>query len=248
MQTYMKSKLVVCALGVLALNLTACKTTDFSVADLEKMAEPTFQPTTSESNQAIKQSLSSGLNYAVSSLGRADGFYGTGFQIPLPSQLEKTANVARKLGLNQYVDRFELSMNRAAEKAVPVAAGVFSDAISKMSVSDAVGLLKGGENSVTDYFKRVSSTKLQKQFLPIVSRATQSVDVTKKYKDLVRRTNMLSLLSGDSAVKNLDVDNYITGKAVDALFVEIAKQERTIRANPMKAGTALMRRVFSYYR
>lgn len=231
-----------------SLSLTACKTTDFNIADLEQLGGVSAAPTTAESNDAIKQSLSSGLSYAVANLGRADGFYGTGFKIPLPSQLEKTANVARKLGLNRYVDRFELSMNRAAEKAVPLAANVFSDAVSKMSVSDAVGLLKGGQNSVTDYFKRASSDKLKKQFLPIVAKATQSVDVTKNYKDLLRSTNMLSLLSGDSSAKNLDVDNYITQKAVDALFVEVAKQERKIRANPLQAGTALMRRVFSYYK
>lgn len=237
-------------LAVLAfsLSLTACKTTHFTLADLEQLGGVSVEPTTAESNDAIKQSLASGLSYAVSNLGREGGFYGTGFKIPLPNQLEKTANVARKLGLNRYVDRFELSMNRAAEKAVPLAANVFSDAVSQMSVSDAVGLLTGGQNSVTDYFKRVSSAKLKQQFLPIVTQATQSVNVTKNYKDLLRSTNMLSLLSGDSAAKNLDVDSYITQKAVDALFVEVAKQERTIRANPMQAGTALMRRVFSYYR
>lgn len=240
----------VSVLAVLAssLSLSACKTSDFSMADLEKLGGVSLAPTTAESNDAIKQSLSSGLSYAVSNLGRSGGFYGTGFQIPLPSQLEKTANIARKLGVNSYVDRFELSLNRAAEKAVPLAANVFSDAVSQMSVSDAVGLLKGGQNSVTDYFKRVSSDKLKQQFLPIVTQATQSVDVTKKYKDLLRSTNMLSLLSGDSSAKNLDVDSYITQKTVDALFVEVAKQERAIRANPMQAGTALMRRVFSYYK
>lgn len=240
----------VSVLAVLAssLSLTACKTSDFSVADLENLGSASLAPTTAESNDAIKQSLSSGLSYAVSNLGRSGGFYGTGFQIPLPSQLEKTADVARKLGFERYVDDFELSMNRAAEKAVPLAANVFSDAVSQMSVSDAVGLLKGGENSVTDYFKRVSSDKLKQQFLPIVTQATQSVDVTKKYKALLDSTNMLSLLSGDSSAKNLDVDSYITQKAVDALFVEVAEQERAIRANPMQAGTALMRRVFSYYK
>lgn len=233
---------------VLFSSLTACQTNQFMMPDLKQLGEASLAPTTAESNDAIKQSLSSGLSYAVSNLGRADGFYGSEFKIPLPNQLQNTANLARKLGLNRYVERFELSMNRAAEKAVPVAANVFSDAISKMSVSDAVGLLKGGQNSVTDYFKRVSSAKLQKQFLPIVTQATQSVDVTRKYKDLLRSTNMLSLMSGDSSAKNLDVDSYITQKTVDALFVEVAKQERNIRANPMQAGTALMRRVFSYYR
>lgn len=238
----------VCIMSLTGMTLTACKTTDFSIADIEKLGVSTAAPTTAESSDAIKQSLASGLSYAVSNLGRSNGFYGTGFKIPLPSELQNTAATARKLGLDKYVDRFELSMNRAAEKAVPIAANVFSDAIKQMTISDAVGLLTGEQDSVTNYFKRVSSAQLKSQFLPIVSQATQSVDVTKKYKDLIRKTNVLSLLSGDSSAQNLDVDNYITQKAIDALFVEISKQERTLRANPMQAGTALMRRVFSYYR
>lgn len=228
------------------LMLSACKTDSVIQSALKGVNQVSAAPSEGDNISAIKAALSSGVGSAVASLGVKDGFAGTAYKILMPEKLQKTAEFARKVGLDSYVNSFEASMNNAAEQAVPVAKAVFVDAIQSMSVQDALGIIKGGDNSATEYFKKTSADKLNAQFLPIVQKATASTQVTEKYKDLSNKVNSAGKLLGFSAA-SVDIDQYITQKASDALFTQIAQEERKIRQDPLGAASAVVRRVFSYY-
>lgn len=201
----------------------------------------------------LKEALAKGTTNAINSLGRTNGFWDNAkVRIPLPGKLENVAQLARKLGMGSKVDAFELSMNRAAEKAVPQVADIFGDAIRKMTLSDARGILSGGDHAATDYFRRVAGPELTKRIEPIVAKATDSVGVTQKYKAFASRAEggslggMLGKLGGNkgSSGSPLDLDDYVTGKTVDGLFTTIGEQEKSIRDNPAARTTDLLKKVF----
>lgn len=210
-------------------------------------AQQNLAPSEVDSSSAIKQALAKGVSTAIASLGRDGGFSLSAFKIPLPEQVQSTADTARKLGLNKYVDEFELSMNQAAEKAVPVAADVFKGAIAQMTMQDVVGILTGSEDAATDYFRRTSGTALEAKFKPIVTDATEKVGVTSYYKKLGDKVQKYGQFLGVSAPAAVDLDSYITGRSTDALFSKIADEEKLIRANPVQRTTELLQKVFGYY-
>lgn len=191
----------------------------------------------------VKEALATGVKTAITQLGRKDGFLGDkAVRIPLPGKLDTLAQTARKLGQGKYVDQLEESMNRAAEQAVPAAADVFSDAIRTMSVKDAVSIVSGGSDSATEYFRRSSGDKLKLAILPIVQKQTSQTGVTQRYKDLSKKGGgLLGKVGGADAV---DLDQYVTDKALDGLFHVIAEQEAAIRKNPVATGSALLKSVF----
>lgn len=201
-----------------------------------------------EAAGGIKEALAQGVDRAVRQLGKPDGFFrDQAVKILVPEDLRKMADLARRLGAGKRVDAFELSMNRAAEQAVPKAAGILGDAVRQMTLQDAIGLVRGGETSATDFFRRVSEEKLYSAFRPIVEQQTQNVGVTRKYKDMVKKAGGsglgAALLGGDNA-QSADLDDYVTREAIDGLFHVIAEQERQIRRNPASRTTELLRRVF----
>ena len=201
-----------------------------------------------EAAGGIKEALAQGVDRAVRQLGKPDGFFrDQAVKILVPEDLRKMADLARRLGAGRRVDAFELSMNRAAEQAVPKAAGILGDAVRQMTLQDAIGLVRGGETSATDFFRRVSEEKLYSAFRPIVEQQTQNVGVTRKYKDMVKKAGGsglgAALLGGDNA-QSADLDDYVTREAIDGLFHVIAEQERQIRRNPASRTTELLRRVF----
>lgn len=201
-----------------------------------------------EAAGGIKEALAQGVDRAVRQLGKPDGFFrDQAVKILVPEDLRKMADLARRLGAGKRVDAFELSMNRAAEQAVPKAAGILGDAVRQMTLQDAIGLVRGGETSATDFFRRVSEEKLYSAFRPIVEQQTQNVGVTRKYKDMMKKAGGSSLgaalLGGDNA-QSADLDDYVTREAIDGLFHVIAEQERQIRRNPASRTTELLRRVF----
>jgi hypothetical protein len=148
------------------------------------------------------------------------------------------------------VDDFIGSMNHAAEKAVPVAAGVFGDAIKQMSIDDARKILAGSPDAATQFFRRTSETNLHAQFLPLVQKATDSVGVTSRYKELTGKFAAVSALGSlfgsktGGATSPLDVDSYVTSKALDGLFKMVADEEKNIRANPVARSSDLLKTVF----
>jgi hypothetical protein len=203
-----------------------------------------------DASGGIKEALAQGVDRAVRQLGKPDGFFrDQAVKILVPEKIRKLADLARQLGAGKKVDAFELSMNRAAEKAVPAAANILADSVRQMTLQDAIGLVRGGETSATDFFRRTSEQKLYDAFRPIVEKQTAAVGVTQKYKDFSKKAggNALAgaLLGGSSnGTTSADLDDYVTRETIDGLFHVIAEQERQIRSNPASRTTDLLRRVF----
>ncbi len=205
----------------------------------------------------LKEALAKGTTNAINSLGRDGGFWNNSkVRIPLPGRLEQAGKLAKQLGQGAKVEAFELSMNRAAEKAVPQVAQIFGDAIRKMTLDDARGILTGGDHAATDFFRRVAGDALTARIHPIVAKATDSVGVTEKYKAFTAGSGggalggvmgSLGSLGGHKSGNNgspLDLDNSVTAKTLDGLFTEIGDQEQSIRHNPGARTTDLLKKVF----
>lgn len=196
-----------------------------------------------DASAGIKESLARGVSASIQRLGTTDGFLKDQVvRIAVPKSMKKMADAASKLGAGKYVEAFETSMNRAAEQAVPAAADIFANAIRQMTVQDALSIVRGDADAGTQYFRRVTETQLRASFLPIVSKATSQTGVTEKYKSLSQRSGGLDSLLGGG--KPMDLDGYVTDKAMDGLFYYIADQEKAIRKNPLGTGSALLGRVF----
>jgi hypothetical protein len=195
-----------------------------------------------ESSGALRQALTQGASAAVASLGRPDGFLGNPkVKIPLPENLQQAEKLMRKLGMGKYADELIVTMNRAAEAAVPEAKALLLDAVKQMTLQDAKAILTGGDDSVTQYFKRTTSAPLTEKFLPIVRQATERVELAKKYNRYAKQASKLGLIDK----KDASLEAYVTEKALDGLFLMIAEEERAIRQNPVGAAGSLAKKVFS---
>ncbi len=189
----------------------------------------------------LKAALNKGAGSAVGKLGKADGFLGNDrVKIPLPDSLQKLDGTLRRFGMEKYSDELVTTMNRAAEAAVPEAKALLVNAVKDMSVQDAKGILTGGDTSATEYFRGKTSKPLAAKFLPIVQRATAKVGLVQKYDEFAGKASRLGLV--DEGQTNLE--NYVTQKALDGLFLMIADEEKAIRANPVEQGSKLLSKVF----
>ena len=190
----------------------------------------------------LKEALSKGVQKAVADLGRDDGFLkNVNVKIPVPESLKRVEQGARMAGQDKLADEFIATMNHAAEKAVPEAAAIFGDAITKMSLEDAQAILKGPDDAATQYFRKTSETQLTEKMMPIVKQATEKTGVTASYKKLMQQAGPLAqFMKQDS----LDLDHYVTGKALDGLFKMVAAEEKSIRQNPVARSTDLLKKVF----
>ena len=198
-----------------------------------------------ESSGALRQALSQGASAAVASLGRTDGFLGNPkVKIPLPENLQKAEKMMRKLGMGKYADELIVTMNRAAEAAVPEAKELLINAVKQMTLQDAKAILTGGDDSVTQYFKRTTSAPLTEKFLPIVKQATERVDLAKKYNRYAKQGAKLGLIDK----KDASLEGYVTEKALDGLFFMIGEEERAIRKNPLGQASSLLQKVFGALR
>ncbi|MBN1378583.1 MAG: DUF4197 domain-containing protein [Gammaproteobacteria bacterium] len=205
----------------------------------------TAAPSSSDMATAIRQALSKGVENSINTLGKTDGFNANQLvRIALPDELQKADTLLRKIGQGRYADQFVLTMNRAAEQAIPKAASIFGNAIRQMSIQDALDIIKGPDDAATRYFQRTSETKLINSFRPAVEQATNSTGVTQQYKSLVSKAGALGQYISEDAK---DIDGYITGKATDALFLYIAQEEKKIRDNPVERTTEILSKVFGYY-
>ncbi len=189
----------------------------------------------------LKEALNRGTVNAVGTLGKPDGFFANDrVKIPLPDSMQKIDQTLRGIGMGQYADDLVLTMNRAAEAAVPEAKTLLVNAVKEMSVQDAKGILTGGDTSATDYFRGKTTQKLTAKFLPIVQQATAKVGVAQKYNQLTGNASRLGLI--DESQTNLE--NYITQKTLAGLFLMIEDEEKSIRANPVEQGSKLINKVF----
>jgi hypothetical protein len=193
----------------------------------------------------LKEALNHGVDHAVADLGRDGGFLrNVQVRIPIPESLAPIERALRTVGQDRFVEEFHDAINRAAEKAVPEAAEVLVGSIKQMQLVDAEKILRGRDTEATDYFRRTSETNLYERFLPIVKEATARTGVTAAYKRMTDRAalgGLSELLLGKEAT---DLDAYVTGKAMDGLFLKIAEQERLIRRDPVARTTEILRRVF----
>jgi hypothetical protein len=193
----------------------------------------------------LKEALIKGSDSAVSSLGRRNGFFDNPrVKIPLPESLRRAEGLMRTLGMGKYADELVLTMNRAAEQAVPEAKTLLIDAVKKMTVSDAKAILTGGDDSATQYFRRKTSAQLHDRFLPIVKKETARLGLAEKYNQYAGEAAHFGLVSKQDA----NLDEYVTAKALDGLFLMIAQEEKQIRKDPLAAGSSIISKVFGALR
>ncbi len=194
-----------------------------------------------EINSGIKEALSRGAEAAVSQLGRPDGFMGSdALRIPLPPSLQKAEKIMRAMGMGKQADELILSMNRAAEAAVPEAKALLVKSVKEMTLEDARGILTGGDTSATDFFRRKTEAALTGRFGPIVKRATDRVGLAQQYDKYAGAAARFGAIDKNQAT----VEQYVTQQALDRLYKVIGAQERALRAHPLQAGSALLRKVF----
>ena len=201
--------------------------------------------TSGEASSALKAALETGSRAAVASLGRTDGFFGNPqVKIPLPESLQRAERAMRRFGMGRHADELILTLNRAAEAAVPEAQQLFVESIRKMSVQDAKGILQGGQGAGTAYFRRSTEGELRKRFLPLVKQATARVGLARQYNAYAARGVAFGLVKKEHA----DLDDYVTQKALEGLFVVLAEEERKIRDDPVGSASELIRKVFGAIR
>ena len=195
----------------------------------------------SELVTAFKEALEIGTQKAVDMASRPGGFLqNPKIRIPLPGRLQSAADMLRRFGMASQVDAFETSMNTAAEKAAREALPVFEQAIKEMTFEDAKRLWKGGDTSITDYFKTKTYDRLYERFKPVVHETVSQVGVTQSYSNLVGSPTVKGIVGNT----DLDLDHYVTDKTLDGLFKLLAEQERQIRENPAARTTELLKKVF----
>jgi uncharacterized protein DUF4197 len=189
----------------------------------------------------LRQALTQGASTAVGRLGVENGFFGDErVKILMPDSMKKAENLMRRLGMGRQADELILRMNRAAEAAVPEAKAVLIDAVKAMTVDDARSILTGGDDAATRYFRRTMSDPLTRRFQPIVVRAMQQVRLAESYDRFASRAARLGLVRNEDA----NLEDYITRRALDGLFLMIAEEEKKIRANPMAEASTILRKVF----
>ena len=189
----------------------------------------------------LKEALVKGAGNAVGKLGVADGFLGNDkVKIPLPDSLQKVDGMLRKFGMSKYADELVVTMNRAAEAAVPEAKTLLIKAVKEMSVQDAKGILSGGDTAATEYFRGKTSQPLAEKFLPIVQKATTKVKLAEKYNQFAGKATKFGLVDE----KQANLESYVTQKTLDGLFVMMAEEEKGIRADPVGQTSKLLSKVF----
>jgi hypothetical protein len=189
----------------------------------------------------LKEALSIGTKNAVGLVSKLNGYYGNeAIKILLPDKLQRAAELLGKLGYQKQVDEFIQSMNSAAEKAAPKAASHFADALKGMNIDDARKILSSGGTSATEYFKSKTSSKLYDEFKPRISESMNQAGVIRSYNAMMSKVPAISFAKPES----VDLDHYVTKKALDGLFHMVGQEELKIRTNPLARTTDLLRNVF----
>lgn len=219
----------------LALTVASCDV-------IKQLPMPGAPLTEGEAAQGIKEALSQGLDKAVGVLNLTDGFYKNElYKVLLPEEARKIENTLRDLGLGSMVDKAVLAINRGAEEAVGYAKPIFVNAIKDMTLTDAIGIVRGGDTSATHYFREKTTNQLHQAFYPVIQNSLNNVNATKYYDDLITRYNNFP-----TTIKKLNPDlaSHVTNKATDALFNMIAKEEKNIRVNPLARTSEILKKVF----
>ena len=187
----------------------------------------------------LKEALTQSSSAAVAKLGVKNGFLGNQrVKIALPGKLQKIDGTMHKLGLGKYSDELIISINRAAEVAVPEAKSLLLNAVKKMNVQDAKGILTGGDDAATQYFRKHTESQLRAKFLPIVSQTVRQVGTVEKYDEFAVRASALGLTD------HPNMEQYVTQKALDGLFLIMKDEEKAIRRDPAEYSGQLLKKVF----
>ncbi len=195
----------------------------------------------SEASRGLKEALIQGAGKAVGKLGAVDGFLGNKeVKIPLPDTMKKAEKAMRMFGMGKQADELVLKMNRAAEAAVPEAKALLVDSVKKMSVADAKGILTGGDDAATQYFKKTTSTAMTDKFLPIVKKATEHVQLAQQYNKFAQMGNKFGVVKKDQ----VNLEQYVTQKTLDGVYLMMAKEEAAIRKDPVGQASSLIKKVF----
>ncbi len=223
---------------LIAVSLTTCTVQDLSKA-LNTVNSGTL--TNSEIIQGLKEALNVGTNNSVASSSKVDGFFkNPTIKIPWPADAVAAETKLRALGMGTQVDKVVETLNRGAEEAAKSAAPIFLKAITNLTISDGLTILKGANNAATEYLKTNTSSALKTAFLPTVKTALDKVEITKYWTPLTTTYNKIPLVTPI----NTDLNNYVTGKAIDGLFTLIAAEELKIRTDPAARISDILKKVF----
>ena len=237
----MKRKIILSVLFVFLF----CQYSQASFLDLLKDTLDSAGATKTSSGKidlGLKEALNVGIKNAIHYLGRNNGYFtNQAVKILLPEEVRQAESILRGVGFGPQVDEFTLSMNRAAEKAAPLAADIFSNAIAEMSFDDANKILRGGNTAATDYLKGKTYDKLLELFEPAVRKTMSQYKVTERYDAITGKVKNLPVVG---KTINLDVNQYVSSKALDGLFHVLAQEETNIRTNPKARVTDLLKDVF----
>lgn len=196
----------------------------------------------SEIADGIRQALAKGTRQAVAQLGQKGGFWGNSqFQIPLPGPVARAQSFLDQAGAGAQLDQLHESINRAAEQAVPAAADVFGQAVQKLTLNDVQTILNGPQDAATQYFKRTTSSTLTAKFEPIVAGVTAKVGLAQEYTRMLNAAGPMASMLGT----NVNLNDYVTQQALNALFVKVAAEEKAIRTDPAARTTEVLKKVFA---
>ena len=194
----------------------------------------------------LKEALTVGINNGSRLASATDGFFkNPAIKLPFPPDAKKVKDKAIDLGLQNKVDQFELTLNRAAEEATKEASPIFIQAIKDMSIGDGFTILKGEDNAATNYLRDKTTSKLVSAFSPKVKIAIDKVQLTKYWTPLTKAYNTANILTGGSDV-NTDLNAFVTERAIKGLFLLVEKEEKNIRKDPLARATDILKKVFSF--
>lgn len=226
---------------LIPLLLIACSSADLQ-RSVDLLAE--YQPKSlsrSEVAAGLRSALVQGISKGSEQASKLDGYYkNPALKIPFPPELRKVEKTFRKIGLGSELDKFVRQLNRGAERAAVQAKPIFVNAIKSLTIEDVFSILNGDQDAATQYLRRATYTSLRSSFLPVVARSLDEVKATRYYDDIINRYNKIPLVNRI----NPDLDAYATDRAIDGLFLLVAREEANIRANPAARSTKLLRRVF----
>ena len=213
-----------------------------AIGDINKTLGSETTLSSADVAEGLKEALIKGISSGSDLASAVDGYFkNPEIKIPFPPEVKKVEDKLRQLGLGGQVDKFVVTLNRGAEDAAKEAKPIFIEAIRQMTIQDAWGILKGSDDAATQYLKRTTSGLLKEKFKPVINNSLQKVSATRYYSDIVNTYNKIPLTED----VNPNLDDYATDKAIEGLFIMIAKEEKNIRENPMARTTDLLKRVFA---